>query len=383
MKLPLLFVLLTSLSLACSNKKPQAPPPPQQLKVVEVESRNVPISNDFVGQVYGYFDIPIRARVEGYLESVDFREGSTVDKGQLLYTIDSQPFQENVAARKSELAQAEIAAVNAESHLNRIRPLAEINAVSKRDLDDAVAAYKAANAQVEAARANVRMAEINMGYTHIHSPIRGTIGKTLAKAGEFVGRQPNPVILNTVSRIDSVHVQFHLTESNYLRIARTAIANRQVSADRVPDKISENISIQLVLSDGLVYGERGRLDFINREVDPSTGSILVQTTFPNPNRLIKPGQFAKVRITFQEENGLVIPQKCVSELQGNHFVYVIDDENKVVRKPIQTNAEYVDLYLVRSGLQIGEKVLIEGIQRVREGMTISPELVAFDSQIDK
>ncbi len=383
MKLLLLFVLMTSLSLACSNDKPQTPPPPQQLKVVEVESRNVPISNDFVGQVYGYFDIPIRARVEGYLESVDFREGSTVDKGQLLYTIDSQPFQESVAARKSELAQAEIAAVNAESHLNRIRPLAEINAVSKRDLDDAIAAYKAANAQVEAARANVRMAEINKGYTRIHSPIRGTIGKTLAKAGEFVGRQPNPVILNTVSRIDSVHVQFHLTESNYLRIARTAIANRQISADRVPDKISENISIQLVLSDGLVYGERGRLDFINREVDPSTGSILVQTTFPNPNQLIKPGQFAKVRITFQEENGLVIPQKCVSELQGNHFVYVIDDENKVVRKPIHTDAEYVDLYLVRSGLQMGEKVLIEGIQRVREGMTISPELIAFDSQIDK
>lgn len=384
MRKQLLLLLLLALFASCEKKT--AAPPVLEFPVVEVQEQDVPIEKEYVGQVYGFKDIPIRARVEGYLKGIHFKEGRKVKKGQLLYTIDPQPFEANVARSKGELAQARVSAVRADNELGRIQPLAEINAVSKSDLDAALAEKGVSDAAVEASIANLEMAKIELGYTRIMSPIDGLIGKTLAKEGEFVGRDPNPVILNTVSQIRSIRVQFFIPESDYLRVARYSkekgLSQGTVEAERTEDQ-KEDLSnlFQLILADGKVYEHRGKFDFIDREVDVETGSILIQTTFPNPDRLIRPGQFAKVKVIVDQiENGKLVPQRCVKELQGQYYVFTVDKDNKITQKQIKLGPLFKDFWVVQEGVNKGDKIILEGIQRVQEGMTIKPKLQKFESQ---
>jgi membrane fusion protein (multidrug efflux system) len=325
---------------------------------------------EFVGQVYGFKDIAIRARVEGFLEGIHFDEGSRVKKGTLLYTLESQPFEEAVAEKMSMVAEAKTALAYAASDLNRIRPLAEQNAVSQSDLDSAVALHEAAVASVEAAEANLRAANIQLSYTKISSPISGIIGKTKAKVGDFVGKSPNPVILNMVSQIDTVLVEFFITESQYLTFARNFLSKK--SSEDVQEEAAD---LELILADESLYEHKGRYDFIDREVDPTTGAILIQASFPNPNELLRPGQFAKVKgqVALVEE-GIIIPQRAVMELQGLHSVYLIDDSNKVVKQSVKVGPKIKDFWLITEGLQSGEKVVYEGLQKVKEGITVNPTL---------
>jgi len=219
-----------------------------------------------------------------------------VKKGQLLYTVDPDPLEAEVAVEMSNLAEAKTELAKAESDLGRIKPLAKINAVSKSDLDAAQAQYDAAVANVQAVESSVRIANINLSYSWIKSPITGLIGKTEAKVGEFVGQDPNPVILNTVSTIDTVHVEFYLVESDYLGIARNFIAS--VKEEKDANYIKEENKkgqLKLILSDGSTFKYEGKVKFVDREVNPETGSLLIQTSFPNPDELLRPGQYAKVR----------------------------------------------------------------------------------------
>ncbi len=341
-----------------------------EIPVYKITAEDVPIFQEFVGQVYGLKDISIRARVEGFLEGIYFDEGRVVKKGQLLYTIESQPFEADVAANMSLLAKEKTMHVNAESELNRIRPLAEINAVSQSDLDAAVARFDASQASVEAAEANLRAAQIQLSYTTIYSPISGIIGKTKAKVGDFVGREPNPVILNVVSRIDVILVDFFLTESQYLIFARAINKNKELKkADR------REPNLELILSDGSVHNHKGKVEFLDRDVDPTTGSILVQASFPNPEGLIRPGQFARINASVRTiKNGILIPQRSVMELQGIHNVYVIDNENKVELRRIIVGPTIDSFWLVDEGLNNGERVVYEGLQKVKPGMTVIPVL---------
>ncbi len=341
-----------------------------EIPVYKIIAEDVPIYQEFVGQVYGLKDISIRARVEGFLEGIYFDEGRVVKKGQLLYTIESQPFEADVAANMSLLAKEKTMHVNAESELNRIRPLAEINAVSQSDLDAAVARFDASQASVEAAEANLRAAQIQLSYTTIYSPISGIIGKTKAKVGDFVGREPNPVILNVVSRIDVILVDFFLTESQYLIFARAINKNKELKkADR------REPNLELILSDGSVHNHKGKVEFLDRQVDPTTGSILVQASFPNPEGLIRPGQFARINASVRTiKNGILIPQRSVMELQGLHNVYVIDNENKVELRRIIVGPTIDSFWLIDEGLNNGERVVYEGLQKVKPGMTVIPVL---------
>jgi len=376
----LLFGFASLNIFSCSS--PEAPPstPPPEVLVVMPEIQDVPIIKEFVGQIYGQRDIPIRARVEGYLEGIHFREGSRVRRGQLLYTIDPQPFQANVARYKSQLAEARIQAVRAQSELERIEPLAENNAVSQSDLDAAVAEKGAADAAVEAAEASLRMAEIELGYTRISSPLNGIIGKTNAKLGEFVGRNPNPVILNTVSQIDSFLVEFFLPEQVYLALARD-MRSKIRSQNFSPDK---RYPIQLVLADNSIYPYEGQALFIDREVNPNTGSLLIQTIFPNPDRLIRPGQFAKVLVTIDYiKDGMLIPQRCVSEFQGRQNVYVVNDSSQVKIRPLELGGTYKDYWIVLDGLKPSEQVIYEGIQKVGSGSPVDPKLHQFVSRVSE
>ena len=370
----MLALLLTT---ACNKNKEAKQAPPPSITVVEVIQKDVPIFEYFVGQVYGQEDININARVEGFLTGIYFIEGRRVEKGKLLYTIDSEPFKAAVASEKSKVAEAQTMLVNAESEYARYKPLAETEAVSQSDVDYAKARRDASLAGLEAAKASLRMSEINLSYTQVHSPITGFIGKTQARVGEFVGRSPNPVILNTVSKVQSVRVQFFLTETQYLILAREVRARENIEKRPTDAKVD----VTLILSDGSTHPHNGKIDFINREVDAQTGAILVQATFPNPELILRPGQFSRVKVKLKDETGaLLIPQRCVKEIQGQYSVFIVNKENKVESRQINVGERVGDLCLIDKGLQAGEQVVIDAIQKVRTGMTITPEKIEFESK---
>ena len=353
--------------------------PAQSFQVYEVKTRSIPIYEEFVGQIYGEKDIPIRARVEGFVTGIHFVEGESVNKGQLLYTIDADPFLEKVAAEESKVSEANTVLVQAENDLKRIEPLAEMSAVSQQELDMARARRDAAISGLEAANANLNIAKINLGYTRIYAPIEGIIGKTEAREGEFVGREPNPVILNTVSQLRNIRVQFFLSENDYLKLARSFItAKKETKAQSREDNPA---NLELILADGSVYPEKGKADFIDRNIDASTGSILVQATFPNPDRLIRPGQFARVKVQIrQADDAILIPQKCASELQGQFSVFLVNPENKVETRQVKISDRLGEFYVVSEGLQAGDRIILEGLQKVRPEMEIVPEVTDFESK---
>ena len=372
-----LTILLFSIY-SCGKKEPEVLPP-QTFHVFEVKTESVPIYEEYVGQIYGEKDIPIRARVEGFLTGIHFLEGEPVKKGQLLYSIDSEPFEEKVAAEISKVSEAKTILVQAENDLRRIEPLAEMSAVSKQELDMARAKRDAAESSLEAAEANLNIARINLGYTKMYAPIEGIIGKTEAREGEFVGKDPNPVILNTVSQLRSVRVQFFLSENDYLKLARAYFTDEKKKIQRADE--DRKADLELILADGSLYDQKGKADFIDRNIDASTGSILVQATFPNPDRLIRPGQFARVKVLVrQADNAILIPQKCASELQGQFSVFYVNENNKVETRQVKISDRIGEFYVISEGLSPGDKIILEGLQKVRPDMEIIPEVTAFESK---
>ena len=363
----LLLIILLGLYFSCGGEDAIQVSPPD-IPVYQTVEQKIPLYEEFVGQIHGFEDIAIRARVEGFLEGIHFQEGSRVERESLLYTLESQPFEAEVSAKMSMVAEAKTMLAKAKSDLERIRPLAAQRAVSESELDAAVAIYEASVASVEAAEANLKAANIQLGYTKIYSPISGIIGKTQAKVGDFVGRSPNPVILNVISRIDIVLVDFFITEIQYLNVMRRYLSRELPSTGRQRDG-----GLELILADGSLYGHKGKVDFIDREVDPSTGAMLVQASFPNPEGIIRPGQFARVKILVDMlEDGIIVPQRCVSELQGLYRVYVVNEKNEVEIREVRVGPRISDFWLITEGLDAGEKIVYEGLQRVRAGMTVNP-----------
>lgn len=377
----MVFIVFTS----CKDKKVIAPPPPD-IKVVKVLQKDTPIYKEFVGQMYGLKDIPIQARVEGFLEKILFEEGARVKKGQMLYTIDPKPLEEQMATQKSKVAEAKTMLVQSESDLKRVIPLAEIDAISQRELDMARAKRDASISSLEAAEANMHIAEINLSYTQIRSPIKGVIGKTEAREGEFVGKSQSTVILNTVSRIDTMRVQFFLTEALYLTIAKKFIDNNEnnnTKRKKLHDskEVEGTYNLELILSDGETYNHRGQVDFINRNVDANTGSLLVQAHFPNPDRILRPGLYAKVRVEMGIVKGaLLVPQRCVNELQGKYSVFVVKEDNTIETRQVSVGEKIDDLQIITEGLKVGESIVLEGLQKVGAGLIVNPTVVTFESK---
>lgn len=370
--IPIIAIVLV-FSGCSGNKKKQLAP--LEIPVVEVTKKKIPIKDEFVGQTYGYFDISIRARVEGFLEGLHFEEGGRVKKGQLLYTIDSAPFDAKLAEIMSGLAEAETRLVQAQGDYNRIKPLAEENAVSQSDYDAAIATLGAAKASVTAAQAQINFAKIELSYCKIKSPISGVIGITQAKTSEFVGREPNPVVLNAVSRIDTILVQFTLSEMKYLQFLKYAKANAGLYKGKKSEK-----EIELLFADNSVHPYKGKLDFMDRNIDPITGTILLQASFPNPDFTVRPGLFAKVRVMVDEESErMVVPQRSLQELQGKFSVLIVDANNVLQFKEVEVGPAYGDLQIIEEGLSVGDKILLEGFTQVKSGMTIVPKLEVFNS----
>jgi len=356
--------IVAALSAACA--KPEAPPPPPpEVYVTDVVQKDVPTYLDLVGQTVGFQDVDIRARVEGFLETVDFREGSFVRQGALLYTIDPKPLQAALAAAKADQATAEARLAKANNDVARYTPLVAKQAVSQQELDDARAAQDASRSEVEAAKAAVDKATLDLGYTRIFSPISGLAGTTQVKPGNLVGRG-QATLLTTVSQIDPILFKVGVTEADSLRIAR-----------RDPSRIGttpQASGIQLTLTDGTVYGETGSVYNIDRAVDPTTGTLGVQLSFPNPQQLLRPGQFGRAKILVDNKAGaLLVPQRAVQELQNLFSVAVVDASNKVAFRNVKVGPRVDSLWVIEDGLKPGERVVVEGLQRIRDGMTVSPK----------
>ena len=357
--------------------------PPLPVQVVDAVRRDVPLSIEMVGSTLGTQDVPIRARVEGFLETMDFEEGRFVKKGDLLYTIDAQPFQAKLVEAQSHLASAQTALAKAAADLNRIRPLAEMKAVSEQDLDAAVAQEAAARAGVRAAGAGVDLANIELSYTRMHAPIDGLIGLTKAKPGEFVGREPNPVVLNTLSDIDPIRVRFAIAEREYLVLARTYLES---SGGRETPRTMDGQQgrfqprqedLILILADGSRHRHLGSVIAASQAIDPTTGTYTVEAQFPNPNNLLLPGQFARVQAPYQTlQNVVTVPRKALVELQGRFRVYIVNDANEVEMREVKTGPSKDLDVVIESGLDGGESVIVEGLQKVRPGMVVNPTMAA-------
>lgn len=371
--LPAAAVLILA---ACGGEAPPEAAPPE-IGVVQVVQRDTQITQDFVGQTRGSTDIPIRARVEGYLLSRNFLEGRSVEEGQLLYTIDPAPFRSKVVGAEGQLAEARTMLAKARADLARIEPLAKMKAVSQQDLDGAVAQRDAALGAVQAAEAQLELANIELGYTEIHSPISGYIGISEAEVGEFVGAPPNPVVLNFVSQIDPIRVRFAINERDYLTLSRRMAERRRLGKDEE----EAQANVQLILADGSVHDHAGRVVAADAAINADTGTFTLEADFPNPDAIVIAGQFARARIPIEERsNGLLVPQRAVSELLGNFRVFVVGDDGVVSLRQVELGPQVGRMRLVDSGLEAGERVAVEGLLMLKDGMTVQPKKVSFDKQ---
>jgi membrane fusion protein (multidrug efflux system) len=352
----------------CKKKEETAAPPPPDVKVAQVLQKTVPIYVENVGETVGQSDIEIRARVEGFLQTVDFQEGSFVKKGDLLYTIDPQPLRAALAQAQGRVAEAQAQLSKAHQDVARYKPLVEKNAISREEYETSVSAEQAATASVDAAKASAQDAQLNLGYTNVYSPIDGLIGKTQVKPGNLVGRGEN-TLLTVVSNVDSVHVRTNVSERDYLRLARAKGA-----VPKTADKSA--FAFELVLADGSVYNHKGKLVFADRAVDPTTGTLGIEAEFPNPDHLLRPGQYTRVRAEIdQKKDAILVPQTAVQELQGTYSVAVVGSDNKVSLRPVQASDRIGSLWVIDTGLKPGEKIIIEGLQKVRDGVTVNPTVV--------
>jgi membrane fusion protein (multidrug efflux system) len=363
----LLFVIAFSTFWTSCKKEAAPEPKPLEISVVKVLQQDVRLESEFTGQTFGEADIQINPRVDGVIESLNFKEGSLVTKGQLLYTIDAVPFQEKVHQAEANLAEMQARLAKTKSDYDMMVPLAKINAVSQRELIAAKSAYNASTASIKAATANLENSKIEMGYCRIVAPISGLIGISQVRVGDYV-RPGTSSVLNTVSDLGDVRTRFTMSEQEYLRIFREI--TKKDSSLKGAGK-----SVSLVLSDGSIYPEKGTISFADRQIDPTTGAVTFEASFANPDRLIRPGQYVKISVvTDVRKDALVIPQRAVIEMQGVYQVYVVDNSNKVEMKMIQIGPSYKDGYIVTDGLTANDKIAMGGSSLLKSGSVIVPKI---------
>jgi membrane fusion protein (multidrug efflux system) len=366
----LLPLLLLGLALSGCKKEQKPQPQAPIVEVVETTQKDVPVYAEWVGTLDGTVNATIRAQVSGYLIKQNYKEGDFVKKDQVLFEIDPRTYQAAVEEAKGQLAQAEARWQTAKANLARIRPLAEQGAVSKKDLDDAIGTEESTRASVISAKAALNKAQLNLDWTKVTSLIDGIAGIAKAQIGNLVG--PGTIEeLTTVSTIDPIKCYVSVSEQEYMR----AMERRSKQGGRV--------TLELILSDGSNYSHKGEFAFADRQVDVRTGTIRVATIFPNPQNLLRPGMFSRVRAEIGiMKAALLIPQRAVSEVQGRYLVAVVNPENKVAIKPVKVGQWFGQLWVIDEGLKAGEKVVAEGTQKVREGMVVNPKPFAEKSQTE-
>lgn len=355
------LLLFVALFTSCKNEEKKELPS-IQVPYIVVEQHDVPIYREFPAQVYGDLDVVLTARVDGILTGIHFKEGEKVKKGQLLYTIDPLEYDAKVQAQKGQVEAIRSVYMNAQNELKRIKPLAEMNAVSKRELDAVSARVDNAKASLESAEASLRNYEIERGYCDIKSPVDGYIGISNARLGDYLSRTGNSAKLNTVSKTDAVRLRFAVSESSFLKY-QNAIRTGN----------SEISDLEMILSDGSVHPYKGKLNIADTRVDPTTGTVGVEVMFPNPQGTLRSGLFATMRMSVAvEKNAIAIPQKTITEMQGIYQVNVIDKSNKITVRVVEVGEKVGTNWIVKKGLTLGDKVAILGNIFVQPGSTVNP-----------
>ena len=355
-----LFFLLSgvALTVGCSSEKEKPAPPPPGVTITPVVQKDVPIYQEWVGNMTGNIDADIRPKVDGFLLTRLYREGSFVKKGQPLFQLDRRQTQASVEQAQGQLERAQAALAQAQIDVNRYTPLVAQKAVSQAELDKANSMKRASEAEVAGAQAVLDNAKLNQGWTSVASPISGIAG--IAKVGIGDLMTPNTVMA-TVSAVDPIYIDFSISEQDYLRFVR----------DKNSQAAGRNL--ELILSDGTIFPHRGHALLVNRAVDEHTGTIQVRATFPNPGNVLRPGQYGRVRaVTEQRKNALVVPQRAITELQGIYQVGIVGPDNKVTIRIVKLGPQFADMWVVDSGLEAGDKVIVDGLQRLRDGMIVTP-----------
>lgn len=353
-----LFLISVAISTGCSPTSEKPAPLPPEVTVTTVVQRDVPIHQEWVGTMAGNVDADIRPKVDGFLISQFYKEGSYEQKGQPLYQLDKRQAQAAVEQAQGDLARAQASLHQAEIDVRRYTPLVELKAVSQAELDKARSSETAATAQVAAVQAVLDNTQLNLGWTTVTAPISGIAGISKVQIGDLM--TPSTT-MTTISNVDPIYVDINIAEQDYLRFVR----------EKTGRAAAENL--ELILGDGTVYPKRGHVLFVNRELNPLTGTIQVRGEFPNPGNVLRPGQYGRIRaVTEVRKNALLIPQPAVSELQGVYLVGVVSADNTATMKTVQLGPQFEDMWVVNSGLQVGDKVIVEGLQRVKNGMAVNP-----------
>jgi RND family efflux transporter MFP subunit len=391
-----MVALILLIVVAPSGAKPSVQAPVPVVEVAVAEQRDVPVYGEWIGTLTGQVNADVKAQVTGYLLTRNYKEGSFVRKGQVLFEIDPRPFQAALDQAKGQLAQAQAQLTQDQAQLataeaNQLKsqldvekygPLARVDAVSKQDFDNATqtdrankaqvqaaqAAIAAAKAQIQAGQAQVETASINLGFTRIVAPIDGIVGIAQAQVGDLVSTSSGP--LTTVSTLDPIRDYFTVSEQEYLAL------QKQFSGLE-----KDQWKLQLTLADGTTYPQEGQFYFADRQVNQNTGAIQLAALFPNPGNVLRPGQYGKIRaIVRVQQNALLIPQAAVNEQQGSYLVAVADKDNRVSMRPVQAGERTGTMWVIDGGLKLGDRVVVEGQQNLRPGMTVQTK--PFKSNVE-
>ena len=359
-------VLLSAAALAlsgCGHSQAAIKLPDTEVLVAPPLQRDVPIRNEWVAILDGYVNAEIRPQVSGYIIRQNYKEGSFVRKGQVLFEIDPRPFQATLDQAKGELARAEADLAKSTIDVNRDTPLAQKKAVPQEKLDNEIQAQKAAEAGVESAKAAVERAELDLGWTKVTSLVDGVAGIAEVQMGNLVG--PNSH-LTSVSQVDPIKVYFPVSEQEYLRAKHLSSNGQALNLF--------DTSPELILADGTVYTHKGRILLADRQIDSNTGTIRLIAAFPNPGNILRPGQYGRVRIeTGFKKNALLVPQSAVKEIQGGYEIALLGPENKAVIRPVKAGEKVGNLWVIEDGLNPGDKVITEGIGKVKDGTPVVPK----------
>ena len=385
-----LFLVVIGIVIGATRPKHASGTPPggsPDVQVVVVEQKDVPIYGEWIGTLDGFSNADVRAQITGYIMKQGYQEGAFVKKGQLLFEIDPRPFQAALDQAKGQLAQATAVLANAQAvqgrtelDVNRYTPLAKEQAASQQDLDNAVqnnmaakATVATAEAQIKSAEAAVETAKINLDFTRLVAPIDGIAGQAQLQVGALVNLNSVPV--TSVSTVDPIKVYFTVGEPQYLAW------RKRFPTETTRQAAAKNLKLELILADGSTYAHDGVFYFADRQVNESTGAIRIAGLFPNPANILRPGGYGKVRAVIRvQPNALLVPQRAVSELQGGYQVAVVDSGNKVSIRTVQAGDRVGNQWVIAEGLKQGERVVAEGIQKVRPGMQVTPKPFTAEAQ---
>ncbi|MCB5194952.1 efflux RND transporter periplasmic adaptor subunit [Deefgea salmonis] len=371
-------LLIVSALAACDKAPEKKERPPAPVSVIEAKPSNVPLTSEMVGETAGYRDVDVRARVNGILLKRTYVEGQIVQAGQVLFEIDPEPYKAELDQAKGILSQEVAKLEKARADRDRIVPLFKENAVSRKDFDDANAAYNTAVASNSAAQARVRQAELNLGYTKVTAPISGTTSKLVQSEGSLITATGDSGKLTTISQLDPLYVNFSYSEQDKQELSA---AQHSGSVDLKPGK---EVFAKLKLADGSQYSQVGKINFSDNRVDPKTGTIRARAIFSNPKGELLPGQFVRVTLDLgTRKNAILVPERAVMQSQADHIVMTVDKDNKVVPKPVTLGSIYQGQVVIKTGLNPGDKVIVEGHMKAPPGSIVKPIAASSPATISK